>query len=153
MRSDDLLSYQHLLQIRAKGNKKEVYDAARRKWVALAPEEYVRQLWLFYLQEKGGYPLSLIRTELGLVFNEQIKRCDIVVFRQEENLKPHLIIECKAPTIALTDKVLMQTIAYNMVLQANFCIISNGIKSFLYCLDYRAGTWEEVPHLPLFSSQ
>jgi len=55
-----------------------------------APEEIVRQLFLFELTDKNfyGYPVQKIKTETTVTFGRDTKkRADIVVY-QEDNATP-----------------------------------------------------------------
>ncbi len=64
-----------------------------------------------------------------MVLNGQKKRYDIVVYK---NLKPFLVVECKAPFISLDDEVTEQALRYNLILKAEYLMISNGIQDKLY---------------------
>lgn len=63
-----------------------------------APEEIVRQLFLYELTEKYGYPLSRLKCEQSVSFGRNGKgRADIVVY-QEDNQTPWILVEVKAPS-------------------------------------------------------
>ncbi len=92
----------------------KVYDPLRRRWLAVTPEEWVRQHFVRFLIESRGYPESRIANEFTITLNSTRKRCDTVIFA--DNLSPVAIVEYKAPEIRLTQKVFDQIARYNIVL-------------------------------------
>ncbi len=112
--------------------KKEVFDPVRRKYIALTPEEEVRQTTLYQLITDLEMPSGLISVEHSLRLNQLDKRCDIVVFSPEA--KPLMIVECKAKHIPVTQAVLDQASRYNMALQVRFLLLTNGLVQ--YCIQY-----------------
>lgn len=111
-------------------NKYTIFDIVRKKYVSLTPEEWVRQHFIHYLIKEKKYPISLIAIEKQLTINNLTKRTDILVF----NLKgtPEIIVECKAPSIKITQHTFDQIARYNLKLNANYLIVSNGLKHY-YC--------------------
>lgn len=107
-----------------------VFDTVRKKWLLLTPEEWVRQHVVNYLIEEKKYPLSLISLEKEVNLNGTKKRYDIVVYSKQ--LIPEIIIECKAPEISLSEKVLEQALRYNLILNVNYVFITNGLNDFIY---------------------
>lgn len=103
-----------------------IFDSLRKKFLVLTPEEWVRQHWINFLIEHQGFPKGLISLEKGLKYNQLQKRTDLVVFDRIGN--PYLLIECKAPEIELSQKVLHQALAYRSSLLTPYVIISNGLK-------------------------
>src|SRR3990167_8513297 len=63
-----------------------------------APEEIVRQLWLYKLQKTFNYPLTRIEVEKSVSFGREVheKAADIVVY-QKDNDTPQIILEIKNP--------------------------------------------------------
>jgi len=113
--------------IRLKQNANDklfVFDTIRKKWLLLTPEEWVRQHVVNYLIIEKKYPSSFISVEKEIELNGTKKRYDIVVYSKE--LKPDIIIECKAPEIELSEQVLEQALRYDLVLQVNYVVITNG---------------------------
>lgn len=106
----------------------DVYDPVRRKWVALTPEEWVRQHFMTYLTGCLGFPFFRISNEVSLKFNTMSRRVDTVVYA--DDLAPLLIVEYKAPHIALDNAVLGQVARYNLVLGAKAMMITNGKDVF-----------------------
>ena len=113
-----------LPQIRQADNGLEIFDIVRKRYVALTPEEDVRQAVIRFLHGKKGYPLELIQVEGTITLNGMTKRCDIVVYGK--GMKAKVIVECKRPKVALTQKVLDQACRYNTVLQVPYLVLSNG---------------------------
>lgn len=102
----------------------DVYDGLRRRWVALTPEEWVRQHFVSYMVEHLGYPSTRLANEMTLKLNNMSRRADTVVF--DAVLHPLAIVEYKAPTISLTTDVLNQAMRYNLVFNAGAIMITNG---------------------------
>lgn len=113
-------------QLQRVDGKYFIFDSLRKKFLALTPEEWVRQHWINFLIEHQGYPKGLIALEKGLKYNQLQKRTDLVVFDRVGH--PYLLIECKAPEVELSQKVLQQALAYRSSLLAPFIILSNGVK-------------------------
>lgn len=111
----------------------KIYDGFRKKWVILTPEEWVRQHVLAFLVQTKNYAASLIAVERSLVFNTRRKRFDILVF--DKQAKPFMLVECKAPEVALSAETLMQVCTYNTVFKVPFLFISNGLSHLLFSLN------------------
>ena len=69
----NLPSYPVKIQVR--NGKNVIFDPLRRKFVALTPEEWVRQHFVNLLTEIKGYPKGLIGNEVQLDLNGTKKRC------------------------------------------------------------------------------
>ena len=63
------------------GGRPHIWDMFRKKYVALTPEEEVRQRFALYLVKEKDYPASLIQTEYSLSLNEMHRRCDILIHK------------------------------------------------------------------------
>ncbi len=135
--------------IRQENGQARILDSIRKKFVALTPEEWVRQHWLRFLVEERKYPRSLIAVELSLKVNALSKRCDIAVF--DRNGKPRLIIECKAASIKLTQKVFDQIARYNLALKVKYLVVSNGKTSYCCIIDTDKGSYQFTEDLPAAS--
>lgn len=134
------------INTRHNNGRKEVLDIVRKRWMQLTPEEWVRQHVLHYLITDKKYPRSLIAVERGLELNGLKKRFDAVVFDRAGN--PFLLIECKAPDEPLNEKVLQQSLRYNMQLNAAYLWMSNGAQNFCYALKTNAGLVDSIPDFP-----
>lgn len=134
------------LRLRMDGKILKVFDPLRKKYVALTPEEYVRQHFTAWMTDKLGYPASLMGNEVSLTLNNTRRRCDTVVFRSDGS--PSMIVEYKAPTVAITQDVFDQIARYNMVLHSRYLIVSNGIRHFCCEMDYDNETYTFLPNIP-----
>jgi len=127
--------------------RQEIYDPVRHKFVSLTPEEWVRQHLIAYLIQVKGYPESMIGVEKQLLLNKQPKRFDLVVFSR--NAQPFLLAECKAPEVDISEKAFDQAARYNMLLQAEYFLITNGMDHYPCRLDYLNKQYifiEDIPH-------
>ena len=122
--------------IKIKNDKghQSIFDVLRRKYVALTPEEWVRQHFVHFLIEHKGYPKALMANEIQLAIGNKKLRCDSVLY--DRTLKPRMIIEYKAPTVSITQKVFDQITIYNMLLHVDYLVVSTGIKHYCCRMDY-----------------
>ena len=129
-----------------KDDKPFIFDVVRRQYVALTPEEWVRQHFVHFLVNHKGYPQSLMANEMQLKLNGMSRRCDTVVY--DRSLRPRVIIEYKAPTVNITQRVIDQICRYNMVLQVDYLIVSNGHVHYCCKVDYTAHTYSFLKEVP-----
>ncbi len=101
-----------------------IYDLTRKSYLLLTPEEWVRQHWVHYFLSCKGYATSALISERKVVLHGLSKRIDLLV---TEKTNPKILIECKAPSVKLTEKTFEQIARYNSVLAAPEIILSNGI--------------------------
>lgn len=134
--------------IREVDGHREVFDIVRQRFVALTPEEWVRQHAIRYLHHDLGYPLELIQVEGAITLNGMTRRCDIVVY--DHSVHPLIIVECKRETVALTQKVLDQASRYNLVLQVPYLCITNGPRQICCRVDHLSQSLVPVPELPKY---
>lgn len=127
----------------------QIYDRIRQKFVALTPEEWVRQHFVEYLINNKFVPQSLIANEIGLNLNGTRRRCDTVIYTR--SLSPLAIVEYKAPTIEITQATFDQIVRYNMVLQARYLIVSNGLNHYCCAIDYPNQTYCFLKEIPPYS--
>ncbi len=137
---------QYKIKIAEKNGKPAILDILRRKYVALTPEEWVRQHFVHYLIEHKGYPASLLANEVELKIGDKKLRCDSLLY--DKYARPHVIMEYKAPTVELTQKVFDQITAYNMLLHVDFLIVSNGIRHYCCKMDYAANKYVFLNNIP-----
>jgi hypothetical protein len=126
-----------------------IFDVIRKKFIVLTPEEWVRQHFVNYLITDLKYPRALIKVEGGLKFNQLSKRSDIVVFDREGH--PWMVIECKSPTVALSQESLLQASVYNSSLRAKYITITNGLAHHCASIDWGLGKTLVLDALPDFS--
>ena len=125
----------------------EIYDALRRKWVALTPEEWVRQNFVNFLVAERGYPAALMANEVEIKLNGLSRRCDTVVY--DTRLQPRVVVEYKAPSVAITQKVFDQIARYNIVVNAGVLIVSNGLRH--YCCRFDGEGYRFLRDVPLYA--
>lgn len=127
----------------------EIFDPQRGKYVRLTPEEWVRQHFVNYLITVCGFPKGRIGNEVPIKVGLTEKRCDTVVFNQFGEAA--VICEYKASSVQLTQKVFDQIARYNLTLQVEFLIISNGLTTFCCRLNRNLGRFEFLPQIPHYS--
>lgn len=135
-------------QIKLSGTKERptIFDILRRKYVALTPEEWVRQHFVHFLVEHKGYPASLLANEVKLKVGDKDLRADSVLYNRQ--LKPRMIVEYKAPHIPITQKVFDQITVYNLLLHVDYLVISNGLDHYCCKMDYENQKYlflEDIP--------
>ena len=138
------------LQVRETDGRREVLDPVRRRWVALTPEEGVRQWVIGLLHERYGYPLELMQVEGAISVNGMTRRCDIVVYRDG---RPWMIVECKKCEIPLTQKVCDQACRYNTVLRVPYLTLTNGKQQVIIEVDYQKNCLKQLPDLPPYKKK
>lgn len=133
---------------RLKSNEKQtlIFDELRKKYVILTPEEWVRQHFVNYLISYKKYPTSLIAIEKQLSINNLKKRTDILVFTSKG--VPNIIIECKAPTIKITQNTFDQIARYNLKLNAKYLIVTNGIQHYYCKMDIENKNYVFIEDIP-----
>lgn len=133
--------------------RKYIFDFIRKKFVILTPEEWVRQNFLKYLVEEKKYPASLIAVEMEFKLNNLSKRSDAVIYNKSGN--PVLIIECKAASVKIDQKVFDQIARYNMKLNVDFLVVTNGLDHYCCKIDYKNQKYyflKEVPEYKQITS-
>lgn len=124
-----------------------VFDVLRRRAVVLTPEEWVRQNFVYFLISEREFPPQLMANEIALTLNGTARRADTMVYTRA--LRPLVVVEYKAPEIAITQKVFDQIARYNSVMQAPYLIVSNGMHH--YCCRYAPdGTYRFLPDIPKY---
>lgn len=127
---------------------KTIWDPIRKNWTALTPEEVVRQAFVSYLIGHKGYPMSHIANEQTITLNGMKRRCDSVIY--DKSGSPKVIIEYKAPSVQLTNKVFDQIARYNIVLHVDYLIVSNGLNHYCVCMDYSRGSYSFMNEIPMY---
>jgi hypothetical protein len=138
-------------KLRNLNNRQEIFDPVRHKYVVLTPEEWVRQNLISYLTLIKGYPVSMIGVEKQLMLNKLSKRFDLVIFSR--NGDPYLLVECKAPGIDISEKTFDQAARYNILLKAEYFLITNGLEHFTCRLDYENKRYVFIEEIPDFESR
>ena len=138
------------IKIQEKGEKRQIFDFLRRKWVALTPEEWVRQHFTHFLVEHKNYPQALLANEVELRIGEKRLRCDTLLYNKE--LRPRMIIEYKAPTIQIQQKTFDQISVYNLLLKVDYLVVSNGLLHYCCKMDYECQSYQFVEDIPNYES-
>ncbi len=137
------------VKLKNQSQRTQIFDRIRKKFVSLTPEEWVRQHFLNYLIEHKKYPESRIAVESSLIYNELLRRPDIVYF--DVFKKAQLIVECKAPEIKITQSTFDQIARYNIALKVRYLVITNGIQHFCCSMDYEKESYAFQKEIPDFS--
>ena len=137
-------------RIRMDGGMLKVADPCRQIAVKLTPEEWVRQHFVDWLHYRLGYPYSIIGNEVPLRLNRTRRRADTVIY--DASGAPFIIVEYKAPSVEITQRVFDQIVRYNMVLRAQYLAVSNGMQHYFCAIDYEAGSFSYIPTLPAYKS-
>ena len=133
-------------KIATRNGKNVIFDVIRRRYVALTPEEWVRQHFVHFLIVYKGYPSSLMANEVLLNLNGTKKRCDTVLYKRD--LTARMIVEYKAPHIEITQAVFDQITRYNMVLKADYLVVSNGMQDFCCRMNYDTQSYSFLADIP-----
>lgn len=140
---------QHPFRITQKEEQYFIFDEVRKKHLVLTPEEWVRQHFIHYLITYKKFPRSLIQIEGGLNLNQLQKRTDIVIFNTSgERI---MVIECKAPSIKISQGVFDQAARYNSVHKAKWLVVTNGLKHCYAQIDHVASQFLFIEELPDYS--
>ena len=123
-----------------------IFDEFRKKDIVLTPEEWVRQHFVKFLVEYKKYPVSLIAIEKQLTINNLKKRTDILIFSSDG--LPNIIVECKAPHIKITQDTFDQIARYNLKLNANILVVTNGLEHYYCLLDTEKQSYVFLKELP-----
>ncbi len=132
------------LRRRPRDGRDEVWDSLRKIWLALTPEEWVRQHLIAYLiSDCGAQPLRIVE-EYPVSLNRQPQRADVVVAGNDG--RPLILAECKAPDVEITEKTFAQAVRYNSVLGARYVILTNGLRH--YCYEVCTGEYVRLQAFP-----
>lgn len=135
------------IKVKHEGKKALVFDEIRKKWIMLTPEEWVRQHFINYVVTEKNVPRSLISVEKQITLNGTSKRYDAIIYSPQ--LKPLVLIECKAPDVPLTEQVAEQALRYNLQIGVNYLLITNGLKEMVFFIAENKIT--SIDELPDFS--
>lgn len=137
------------IKIKEEDQKQYVFDQLRKRYVVLTPEEWIRQHFIHYLTAYKHYPQQLLGNEISLKINHMQRRCDSILY--DKQARPKMIIEYKAPDIKITAKTFHQICSYNLVLQVDYLIVSNGINHYCCKMNYEKHSYEFLKEVPDYS--
>ena len=126
-----------------------IFDSVRNKFLVNTPEEWVRQNTVKYFNEELGYPKSLIALEKSFQLHRRIKRTDIVV--HDQNGQPQILVECKRPSVKITQATFDQAFRYNIILKVPYLVITNGEE--LYCCHVKGDQVTFIEDIPAFEKR
>jgi hypothetical protein len=140
----------HPFKITDDNGKLTLFDELRKRTIIITPEEWVRQHFVQYLIKHKNYPKTLIKLEGGLKLNGLAKRTDIVVFNSiGERI---LLVECKAPSVNITQATFDQAARYNMVHKVRFMAVTNGLQHYYCSIDFKNESYNFLAELPDYRS-
>ncbi len=128
--------------------KRYIFDMIRQKNILLTPEEWVRQHLIRFLVEEKEYPSSLISVESGVKVNHLSRRYDALVYNRQG--KPILLLECKAPSIKISQDTFDQIVAYNRTIQASYLLVSNGMNHYFCKINPEIKKVSFLSDIPIF---
>lgn len=129
-----------------KENKMLIFADLRKKFVRLTPEEWVRQHTIRYLIHHKKYPPTMLNAERQIFVGQSPRRYDVVAFKSDGKIK--LVVECKAPQVKLTQETFDQIAQYNLTLDADYLMVTNGIHHYFCQLDYQNKVYIFLRELP-----
>ncbi|MCD6598306.1 MAG: type I restriction enzyme HsdR N-terminal domain-containing protein [Bacteroidales bacterium] len=129
-------------------DQKWIFDPLRKKKVVLTPEEWVRQNFIQFLIQEKHYPEQLIKVEMGFKVNNLTKRSDILVYDRKG--KPSLIVECKAPSVKVSQDVFDQIARYNISLKVDFLVVTNGMEHYCCKINHQKKSYQFLRNIPDF---
>lgn len=135
-------------RLKEENNLVFVFDAIRKKFVVLTPEEWVRQNFIQFLISEKKYPASLVAVEVGLKYNQLQKRADVLIYNKSG--QPYLMIECKAPEVKISQETFHQIAAYNMSFKVSYLVVTNGMDHFCCKMDYTNNSYRFLQMIPDF---
>jgi hypothetical protein len=135
-------------KIRDENGQLTLFDEIRKKEVIITPEEWVRQHFVQYLIKEKNYPRALIRLEGGHKLHGKAQRSDIVVFNKEGDKV--LLVECKAPSVTINQKVFDQVARYNMVHKITLLAVTNGLQHYYCRINFEQQNYQFIEELPMY---
>lgn len=139
----------YTFRVKNSENRTLIFDVIRKKFLVLTPEEWVRQHVVQFLIQEKKYPLSHINVEKQLTLNGLKKRYDVVVFKPNGEL--HILVECKAPEVSISQMTFDQIAQYNFKLNATYLMVTNGLSHYYCQTDFVAEKYEFMQEIPDFS--
>lgn len=139
-------------RIREGEGRKQIFDVFRKKYVTLTPEEWVRQHFLAWMHLQKQYPLGLIAVEVSLKYHRLQKRADAIIYGKDG--QPLMMVECKAPSVKLTQEVFDQIARYNFSFGVKYLAVTNGLVHYCCRREGESTSWvflEEVPDFEALS--
>ncbi len=146
----DYTQFKDQIKIKTEKEQRFIFDPIRKKHLVLTPEEFVRQLVILYLVQVKNYNINYINVEKQLIINGLKRRFDIIVY--DSTMQPFLLVECKAPKIPINQATFDQIAQYNMPLQTQYLMVTNGIHSYCCSMDYGKRDYTFLEEIPTFKN-
>ena len=131
-------------------NKTAVFDVLRKKFVHLTPEEWVRQHVVRFLLKEKKMPQSLLNVEKQLKIHNLVKRYDVLAYNPDGSI--HLVVECKAASVPVTQETFDQIARYNLALRATYLMVTNGLNHYFCQLDYEQEKYHFLSDIPVWNN-
>ena len=129
----------YLFKVKNRENKRYIWDVIRKKYIQITPEEWVRQHVIHFLIEEKNYKAQWMSVEKQFAVNGQHKRADIVIY--DKKLNPYIVVECKAPSVKITQETFDQIARYNLSLNAKYLMLTNGLQHYYCEMDFEKQTY------------
>lgn len=142
----DLLRFKNDLVVRSVTGERELFDPVRKRYVQMTPEEFVRQLFILYLFNDQGISRGRVAVERKLTNLKLDKRFDVLIF--DQNAQPWMVVECKSAEVSITQSVLDQAGIYNSVIRAPYLLVTNGVESFVFHIDFKSDSFRQLNSFP-----
>lgn len=139
----------YAFRFKSSENRVAIFDEIRKKFILLTPEEWVRQHVVKFLAEQKNYPKSHINVEKIIKLNSLKKRYDVVVFQPDGKIL--LLVECKAPEVAITQNTFDQIARYNLKMDAAYMMVTNGLNHYFCQMDYEQEQYRFLPDIPSYN--
>lgn len=136
--------------LREDRGKAMIFDPLRKKYVRLTPEEWVRQHFVQYLVQDLGTPAALVAIEAGFTYQGMARRADVIVHDRQG--QPLLMVECKAPSVPISQGVFDQVARYNKIVGARYLVATNGLDHYACVLDHAAHTYHFLDAIPPYEA-
>ncbi len=133
---------------KSKDNQLYIFDSIRKKYYVLTPEEWVRQHFVQFLIHEKKYPKGRIGIEVPVTINGMVKRADILFYSQHG--KPELIVECKRPSVDITQSSFDQIARYNLTLKAETLVVTNGLQHFCCEMNHENKQYSFLKEIPKY---
>ncbi len=136
-------------RLRVEKGRQLIWDGLRGQFVALTPEEWVRQHFVAFLVDCKSYRPSLMANEVCIRLNGMSRRCDSVLY--SPGLLPRMIMEYKRPSVKIGREVFAQISRYNLTMHVDYLIVSNGMEHYCCRMDYERNSCLFLPGIPDYS--
>lgn len=136
-------------KLKSERERNFIFDEIRKRYVALTPEEWVRQNFVRYLISEKSYPAALISLEKHFSYNGMQKRSDILVHDRKAN--PVLMVECKSPDVKINQAVFDQIALYNLKFKVPFLVVTNGIHHYCCRFTEEEGNYRFLEKIPEYN--